>query len=227
MTAVFLDVDGTIVDSNLHHVLAWQRAFADLGRRVASPHLQRFIGIGGDAYVARVLGEEFERAYGDEARDAHDRYYAELAELVHPLPGAKELVDALIDRGVTVVLASSSGAEMVQKHARQVGIDLDQVLLVTADDLEQTKPAPDVYLTSLERAGVDASDALAVGDTVWDVRAATEAGVPAIAVTSDVSRPHDLRDAGAAAVYGSAQEIVESLDAALALTGAVPAGAHG
>jgi beta-phosphoglucomutase-like phosphatase (HAD superfamily) len=108
LRTILLDVDGTLVDTNYLHALAWQRAFrAAAGVELPAATLHRAVGMGGDKYVAHVAGDEVEERHGDAIRDAHSARYMELIDEVRPLPGARELVVALKERGLTVVLASS------------------------------------------------------------------------------------------------------------------------
>jgi HAD superfamily hydrolase (TIGR01509 family) len=225
MTAVFLDVDGTIVDSNLHHAIAWQRAFAEHGHEITTAILLPLMGVGGDHLVERVLDAQAETGIGDDVRAAHDKHFTPMLDWIHPMPGARELVEAMLSRDVQVVLATSSGIDHVKLHARQVGLDLDRLTFVTAEDIEHTKPSPDVYLAALEKTGSTPGDALAIGDTRWDVQSATAAGIRSIAIPSAGGRAHELLGAGAVAVYPDAASLVSKLDAALALAGTEPAGA--
>ncbi|MCW2973220.1 MAG: family hydrolase [Thermoleophilia bacterium] len=226
MTAVFLDVDGTIVDSNVHHVIAWQRAFRDVDRDVASTTLLPLMGMGGDHLVAEIFDDDAETSFGDEVRDAHDRYFEQMMAWIRPLPGARELVEALLRRDVQVVLATSSGIDHVREHAELVGLDLDRLTFVTAEDLEHTKPSPDVYLTALEKTGLDRAEAIVIGDAIWDVRAGTAAGIASIAIPSAGGQSSKLTEVGAVAVYADAFELRDDLDAALALAGTGRAQSH-
>ncbi len=93
--AAILDIDGTLVDSNYHHAIAWYRAFRQHDVVLPVWRIHRHIGMGGDQLVAAVAGEEVERERGDDIRAAETERYAELIEEVRPLEGARELIEDL------------------------------------------------------------------------------------------------------------------------------------
>jgi HAD superfamily hydrolase (TIGR01549 family) len=178
---------------------------------LALRHLHRHIGMGGDQYVAAVAGEIVDRQIGDDVRDEWERQFEKMIDEVVPFAGAHDLVAELKSRGHAVVLASSS----MQKHAEHFVDVLEIRELVdawtTKDDVEATKPEPDVIKAALAKAGTD--DAVMVGDTPWDVEAASKAGLQTIAVlTGGAYSEEELRDAGAVAVFESVRELKAGLD---------------
>lgn len=218
--AVLLDVDGTLVDSNYHHVLAWQRALAEFGCTVACATLHRAVGMGGDRFVEQVAGARFEHSKGDDVREAHGRHFAALAPHVPALPGARELVDGLLERKLTVVLASSANPDEVERHIATVGVAPERYGgVVTKGDIGASKPSPEVFEVALERAGCSADDAFAVGDTVWDVRAAEPLGVRVVGVASGGIAAELLSQAGAVAVFDDPRAVAAALDTVLARLG--------
>ncbi|MBB4662354.1 HAD family hydrolase [Conexibacter arvalis] len=213
--AVLLDVDGTLVDTNYLHAIAWQRAFrAAAGLELPAARLHRAVGMGGDKYVAHVAGEEVESACGDAIRDAHTERYGELIDEARVLPGGRELIEALKRRDLTVVLASSGKAEELDRYLEL--LDASDLLdgWTTSADVEETKPAPELLEVALERAG--RGPALLVGDSVWDCHAAARIDIPAIGLLSGGFAADELRDAGAAFVCDDAAELAVRLDEALA-----------
>jgi phosphoglycolate phosphatase-like HAD superfamily hydrolase len=208
---VLLDVDGTLVDTNYLHVIAWRRAFRASGIDVPGWVLHRQVGKGGDRFVAAAAGEEVERRCGDAVRDAHGEQYGRLIEEVRPLPGARELVLALRERGVTVALASSGRAEEVERYIDLLGVRDALAGWTTAADVDSSKPAPDLVGAALARAG-GALPALLVGDTVWDGEAARAADVGFVAVLTGGISEAELHDAGARAVFASAADLASHLD---------------
>lgn len=210
MPAAILDVDGTLVDTNYQHALAWYRAF----RRhdVVAPiwRIHRHIGMGGDQLVDAVAGHGVEQERGDEIRAAEDELYMELIEEVAPFRGSRELIAELKRRDHTVVLASSSSSDEVERY-----VDLLEARELangwtTSADVEATKPEPDLVRAALEKAGT--TDAVMVGDSVWDVKAAGRAGIATLAVLTGGFSEAELREAGAAAVFESVFELRSSLD---------------
>ena len=203
--AAVLDVDGTLVDANYHQVLAWYRAFRKHGVVLPMWRLHRHVGMGGDNFVPAVAGDDVEERLGDDLRDEWERQFDELIDEVQPLAGARELIGDLKKRGHTVVLASSS----IEKHLDHFIDLLDARELADAwtmkDDVEQSKPEPDLVNAALEKAGT--REAVMIGDTPWDVEAAQKAGVETICVLTGGFSEQELRDAGAAAVFESIEEL--------------------
>jgi HAD superfamily hydrolase (TIGR01549 family) len=205
-----LDIDGTLVDSNYFHTIAWYRALRDHGITVPTWRVHRAIGMGGDQLVAHVAGEDVEERMGDAIRDTEGHRYSEFMQEVQPLPGARPLVVDLKERGNTVVMASSAKPEEVDHYldildARELADDW-----TTSGDVERTKPAPDLVEAALKKAG-GGNDAVLIGDSVWDVAAAKNAGVPTLAVLTGGFSEQELRDAGASEVFQSLTDLRERL----------------
>ena len=201
-----LDVDGTLVDTNYHHALAWHRALHAHGHPVQMWKVHRHIGMGGDQILDALIGNEAAAERGDAIREAEAEAYGELIGEVEPMEGARELIERLRDAGATVVLASSAKQEEVDRYldlldARELVDDW-----TTSADVESTKPEPDLILAALEKAGRD-DPAVMVGDSVWDVKAAKAAGVPTFAVLTGGFSEAELRDAGASQVVESIAEL--------------------
>jgi HAD superfamily hydrolase (TIGR01549 family) len=208
--AAIRDVDGTLVDTNYHHAIAWYRAFRRHGVAPAIWRIHRHIGMGGDQLVDAVAGYGVERERGDEIRAAEGELYMELIDEVRPIDGARELIGELKRRGDPVVLASSAKQDEVDHY-----LDLLEARELadgwtTSADVEATKPEPDLVRAALDAAGTD--DAVMVGDTTWDVEAAARAGLETLAVLTGGYSAGELRDAGAVAVFDSVFELRSSLD---------------
>jgi HAD superfamily hydrolase (TIGR01509 family) len=208
--AAILDIDGTLVDTNFHHAIAWYRAFRQ--HEIALPiwRIHRHIGMGGDQMIAALCGDGTEDEKGDDIRAAEKVLYSELIGEVEPLRGARELIVELKDRGHAVVLASSAKEDEVDHYldlldARELADDW-----TTSADVESTKPEPDLVKAAMEKAGSD--EAVMVGDTTWDVEAAGRAGIPSVSVRTGGFSAAELRDAGAIAVFDSIEELSEALD---------------
>jgi HAD superfamily hydrolase (TIGR01549 family) len=201
-----LDVDGTLVDTNYHHALAWHRALHAHGHRVQMWKVHRHIGMGGDQILDALIGEEAAAAAGDEIRAAEGDAYGELIGEVEPLEGARELIEQLKREGSTVILASSAKQEEVDHY-----LDLlDARELVdgwtTSADVQNTKPDPDLVHAALAKAD-EGEASVMVGDSVWDVKAAQAAGVPTLAVLTGGFSEAELREAGAAQVVETIGEL--------------------
>jgi phosphoglycolate phosphatase-like HAD superfamily hydrolase len=208
--AAILDVDGTLVDTNYQHALAWYRAFRRHDELLPIWRIHRHIGMGGDHLVRALCGEDVENEKGDDIRDAERGLYGELLREVEPLHGARELIADLKDRGHAVVLASSAKADEVDHYldlleARQLADGW-----TTAADVEATKPEPD--LVEVARRKVGGGAAVMIGDSTWDCEAAKRARVETVAVLTGGFSEQELLDAGAACVYESIDELRLSLD---------------
>lgn len=205
LNAIF-DVDGTLVDTNYHHALAWHRALRAHGHRVQMWKVHRHIGMGGDQILEALIGEEAAAGKGDEIRAAEAEAYGELIDEVEPMAGARELIERLKREGSTVILASSAKDREVDHY-----IDLLQARdlvddWTTSADVESTKPDPDLVHAALDKAGSDGPSVM-VGDSVWDVKAAKAAGLPTLAVLTGGFSAAELREAGASAVVESIDEL--------------------
>ena len=209
--AVLLDVDGTLIDSNYQHTLAWYRAFRKHGIVLPVWRIHRAIGMGGDQLVPALVGEETDRDKGDEIRDTRGSIYKdELMGEVEPLEGAHDLIKELKERGLRVVLASSSPKDELEHYLGLLDARDLADAWTTKDDVDKTKPAPDLVLAALERAGTQ--DAVMVGDTRWDIEAAGKAGLDTIALVTGGWSEHELLEAGAVAVFESVEELRQRLD---------------
>ncbi|HKO37061.1 MAG TPA: HAD family hydrolase [Solirubrobacterales bacterium] len=201
-----LDVDGTLVDTNYHHALAWHRALHVHGHQVQMWKVHRHIGMGGDQILDALIGAEAAAADGDAIRAAEADAYEQLIGEVEPLEGARKLIEKLKEEGSTVILASSAKEEEVDHY-----VDLlDARELVdgwtTSADVENTKPDPDLVHAALEKAS-DGNPSVMVGDSVWDVKAARAAGLPTLAVLTGGFSEAELREAGASQVVESIADL--------------------
>jgi HAD superfamily hydrolase (TIGR01549 family) len=199
---IVLDVDGTLVDTNYQHTIAWHRAFREHGYRVAIWEIHRHIGMGGDQLVESLVGEEGENADGDDLRDAHSEAYGKLIGEVEAMEGASELIAELDDAGATVILASSAAGEEVERYVELLGAAERIAGATTSADAEQTKPHPELVETALDKYGAG-GPVLMIGDSTWDVKAAEAAGVPTLALLTGGFSEAELREAGAAEVAES------------------------
>ena len=200
--AVLLDIDGTLVDSTYHHAVAWHRAFSRHGTPPPLWEVHRAIGMGGDKLVAHVAGEDVEQRLGDALRDAWREEYLELRAEVRPLPGAAELVGEVAGSGARVALASSGDPQFSREAVELLGIGEHVEVLLTSDDVDASKPEPDLLQATLERLdGVER--AVFVGDTVYDVEASRRVGLGCLALRSGGFGREELESAGALLVAES------------------------
>src|SRR3954470_11878899 len=163
--AAILDIDGTLVDTNYHHAIAWYRAFRQSSVTLPIWKIHRHMGMGGDKLVQSLTSEAFDAEHGEEVRAAEKVLYMELIEECAPMQGARELIEDLKRRGNHVVLASSAKESEVDYYLDLLGARELADSWTTSADVESTKPAPDLVRAALDKAGVD--QGVMVGDTTW------------------------------------------------------------
>jgi HAD superfamily hydrolase (TIGR01509 family) len=206
LKAVFLDIDGTLMDTNYLHVEALAQAFEEVGARPPRSRIHHEVGKGSGKLIPEFV-EDDQKA--KRVGELHGEHYAELQERGHPLPGAKELVASLVDRGYEVWLATSAEPEELEHHMKELGAEGKISGVVSSDEAEESKPAPDIFGVALERAGAAPEEAVAVGDSIWDIEAAKEAGVRVAAVmTGGAFSRAELEEAGAYAVYEDCHDLL-------------------
>ena len=209
--AVLFDVDGTLVDSNYAHVHAWTEALAELGRPVDSWRIHAAIGMDSAKLLDALLGDSAEEL-GDRAKDLHSKYYERLADGLRPLNGARELVAEVARRGQRPVLATSAPEDELAILRRVLDVEENVFAITSSEDVQTAKPEPDIVHVALERAGVDADDAVFVGDSLWDVKAAVTAGVRCVGLRTGGTGALELLDAGALAVFDDPRDLLENYE---------------
>ncbi|WP_326954495.1 HAD family hydrolase [Amycolatopsis sp. NBC_01286] len=209
---MLFDLDGTLVDSNYLHVHAWQRAFRELDRDVDSWRVHRAIGMGSGKLLADLLGQADADELGDRLEDLHSRFYLETAGMLRPFDQAAELIRVIAGHGVRVLLATSAGPDELDVMRKILDVDDVVAGIVAGADVEATKPDPEPVYAALERAGTEPGDTIFVGDSVWDVHAATKAGVRTVAVLSGGVSAAELTEAGAVATYDDPAALLDGLD---------------
>lgn len=200
---VIFDIDGTLVDSNLQHTLAWWKALQEHGLHVPMFEIHRRIGMGSDKLLEDLIGK-----YSDELGAARARHFEPFRSELAAFPGASDLLRAVRADGNLVVLATS--ANKVDLEALLKVIDADDAInhVTSAEEVEESKPSPDVFKRALEISGLSPDEAIVVGDTRWDIEAAHRCGLDCVGVESGGWSRLDLLDVGAVAVYRSVQELL-------------------
>lgn len=207
-TALVLDVDGTLLDTNYLHVIAWWESFLAAGYEVSCFDIHRALGHGGDELVETLIGHGDDRVV-----EGHRERWAPLRERCLPFHDVAELIRTTAARGVQVVYCTSGDDQDVEDFRRKIGCDDVVAAVVNASDVGQAKPAPDIVQAALASVGVAPQDAVMVGDTVYDVRAAAAAGVACIGMLCGGIGERELTEAGAVAVYGNPAELLRDLAA--------------
>jgi HAD superfamily hydrolase (TIGR01549 family) len=203
--AAILDIDGTLVDSNYQHTLAWYRAFRQFDHVLPVWRIHRHIGMGGDQLVASLCGDDVEEQQGEDLRAAEKTLYMQLIDEVEPLRGARDLIADLKRMDRRVVLASSGKPDEVEHYLDLLDARGLADAWTSSGDVEATKPAPDLVEVALERIG--GGPAVMVGDSTWDCKAAARAGVETVAVLTGGFSDQELREAGAVDVFESIEAL--------------------
>src|SRR5215218_1770938 len=205
---VVLDVDGTLMDTNYLHTEAWARAFEEVGHRMPRVRLHKEVGKGAGLLIREFVDDE---ETIEKIQDLHSEFYEELQEYGHPLPGSKELISSLRERGYEVWFVTSAKDEELEHHMEELEAEGRISGVVNSSTVGNPKPAPDIFELALQRAGASPDETVAVGDTVWDVEAADAAGIRTVAVlTGGAYSRQELEEAGAVAVYEDCAALLDS-----------------
>jgi HAD superfamily hydrolase (TIGR01509 family) len=199
---LLFDVDGTLFDSNYLHTLTWSRAFRDAGEWAPMNAIHRLVGMGSDQLVVELLGHESPAAVA-----ARPKRYAELIGEAMPFPGAADLLRECHKNHLAVVIATSAAATELDELLSTLDADDAIDARTTADDVATSKPDGEIFLQAMKAGGIDPRRAIAVGDSVWDIRAARAAGLGCVAVESGGYSEHELQEEGAMRVYRDVQEL--------------------
>ncbi|MFZ0973960.1 MAG: HAD family hydrolase [Solirubrobacteraceae bacterium] len=208
LTAIF-DIDGTLVDTNYQHALAWYRAFRQHGVVMPIWQIHRAIGIGSDRVVEMLAGEQIEHELGETLRAAEGPLYQEMIDEVEPMKGAHELLHDLKRTGHAVILASSAEEKEAERYIKLLDATEFVDGYTTSADVKQSKPEPDIVHAAIEKAGGGA--AVMIGDSTWDCKAATRAQLPSIGVLTGGFSEQELTEAGATIVFNSVEHLREHL----------------
>lgn len=205
---VLFDVDGTLVDTTYLQAVAWWQAIRRYGHDVPMAEVHRAIGMGSDMLLEHLLGDDADERIGD----AHDDFYWQWWPHLRPLPGAADLLRACAGHGLAVVLASSAKEEELESLRGVVGADDVITAATSSTDAEHSKPAPDILQAALDQSGVSAKHCVFVGDSVWDVEAASRLDIPCIGLTCGGTSAAELTGRGAVETYENPAALLEKLD---------------
>jgi len=205
--AVLFDIDGTLIDSNYFHTVSWWRALQEAGEDIAMARIHPLIGMGSDQLLQALFGEEREGL-----GDLHTKHFKPYKADLHALPGAADLLAEVARRGAQVVLATSAKQDDLDDMLDAIGAGDVVDEIIHGDMVGASKPAPDIFATALDRLGLDPGQTMVVGDTRWDIEAATKVDLEVVAVLTGGSTRRDLQDAGAVAVYEDVAELLDRLD---------------
>jgi HAD superfamily hydrolase (TIGR01509 family) len=208
---VLFDVDGTLIDSSYIHTIAWWGAFRQHGYDIPMASIHHYVGMGGDRLVDSLLPGGRDRSLDPEVMASHGALYASHWPALRAFDGVKELLAQCHGGGLAVALASSARKKDLEVMKGILDADAFIDGATSANDAKESKPAPDILVAALDTIGVDAANAVFIGDAVWDMKAAAALGIPAIAVTCGGVSAGELRDAGAVEVYDGPRDLLQNL----------------
>ena len=213
---VFLfDLDGTLVDSVYQHVLAWKEALDAEGIELSVWRIHRKIGMSGGLFtdqLLREIGIEISEERSERLRTSHADAYRRLAHGVRPLPGARELLSWLTNASIPWAIATSGRMETAGVNLAALGVDPDRVPVVTRDQVRFAKPDPDLFIAAAERLEAPIERAMVVGDSIWDMLAATRCRALGVGLLSGGYGSDELRQAGALRVYEDPADLLRHID---------------
>lgn len=213
--AFLFDLDGTLVDSVYHHVLAWKEAMDEEGIDLSVWRIHRRIGMSGGLFVHQLLretGEEISPDRVERLRDRHAQAYQRQAARIRPLPGARELLTWLSDASIPWAIATSGRMITAAANLAALGVDPDTVPVVTRDQVKHAKPDPDLFLAAAERLGVAIETTVVVGDSIWDMLAAVRCRALAVGLLCGGYGAEELQQAGAVRVYEDPADMLRRID---------------
>ena len=214
-TAFLFDLDGTLVDSVYHHVLAWREALETEGIDLSVWRVHRKIGMSGGLMtnvLLRETGVEIDPTRVERLQRLHAEAYKRNYASVRPLPGATALLTALTDAQIPWAIATSGRIETAGPVIAKLGVDLSRTPVITRDMVKFAKPEPDLFIAAAERLGVRIETASVVGDSVWDMLAATRARALGIGLLSGGYGLEELERSGAYRVYEDPADLLKHLD---------------
>jgi HAD superfamily hydrolase (TIGR01509 family) len=212
-SAAIFDIDGTLIDSVDLHAWAWHDAFEHFGHDVSFEEARSQIGKGGDNLLPVFLSEADLEDHGKELEAWRGEHFkASYLRMIRPFAAVPELVQALRDRGMKIAVGSSAKKDELKVYMDLAGIAELVDVTVSSEDVDQSKPAPDVFEVALQKLDVGADQAIVIGDSPYDAEAAAKTGIRSIGVLSGAFPEQSLRDAGCIAVYPGPAGLLANLD---------------
>lgn len=214
-TVFLFDLDGTLVDSVYQHVLAWKEALDAEGIDLSVWRIHRKIGMSGGLFTNQLLretGVEIDPKRVEMLRQLHAAAYHRLSEGVRPLPGAREVLQALDDGGIRWAIATSGRMETAAINLRALGVEPERVPVVTRDQVRHAKPDPDLFIAAAERLSVPIGSCVVVGDSIWDMLAAVRCRALGVGLLCGGYGEEELQKAGAVRVYEDPRDLLVHLD---------------
>ena len=213
--AFLFDLDGTLVDSVYNHVRAWHLALREQGFDISVWRIHRKIGMSGGLFTAqlqRELGRPIDEQALQKLRDRHAALFRELSRDVPPLPGAVELLRELTRQKLPWAIATSGRMRTAATNLKSLGVDPEQAVVITRDMVRYAKPDPDLFVEAARQLGADTRGSYVIGDSIWDMYAASRCGALGIGLLSGGYGKDELERAGAMRVFDDPADMLEHLD---------------
>jgi len=213
LPAVLFDLDGTLIDSVYHHVITWSDALESAGIVFAEWKIHRRVGMSGQSFVQELLREmpKKPRVNIEDLEQQHDRKFFQIIPRLKPLPGANQLLAHLSRHKVRIAIATTGGKKHTEAILKRLKIPAGMPIL-TGDDVEKAKPAPDVFVAAAEKLNADISDCIVIGDSVWDLLAAGRKSALGVGLLSGGYGQEDLERAGAFRVYSDPSDLLMHIE---------------
>jgi len=213
LKAIIFDVDGTLIDSNYLHAEAWQHAFRKYGYELPLDRLHHQVGKGGDNYVPHFLTPDDNEKFGKELdRCKTELFQRDFASRIKAFPQVRELFQRIRDEGLRVAFATSSKGEELERYKELLGVDELVNEETSKDDARHSKPSPDIFAAALRKLGLQASEAIAVGDTPYDAQACVKLKLPIVGLLCGGFPEQELREAGCFAIYRDPADLLARFD---------------
>jgi HAD superfamily hydrolase (TIGR01509 family) len=213
--AFLFDLDGTLVDSVYNHVRAWHLALREQGLELSVWRIHRKIGMSGGLFTAqlqRELGRPIDEPTLEKLRDRHAELFRELSKDVPPLPGAVELLKELTRQHIPWAIATSGRMRTAATNLRSLEVDPDEAVVITRDMVRHAKPDPDLFVEAARRLGTGTQGSYVIGDSIWDMYAASRCGALGIGLLSGGYGKDELERAGAMRVFDDPADMLDHLD---------------
>lgn len=203
--AFLLDIDGTLVDSVYNHIDAWEKAFSSNGIYIPKSDIHKLIGMGADKLIPTAIGSREAQRLGSKINELHGKFFGEEIDKINLLPFAREFIDKAKSNGFEVYLVSSAKGYEIEKYTKMLA---DDFVVVSSDDVEKTKPDPEIFIKALDKAQIKADKAIVIGDSIWDIKASVKLNIKSVAVLTGGFCPEELEKAGASIVLKNLKEAV-------------------
>jgi HAD superfamily hydrolase (TIGR01509 family) len=213
LPAILFDLDGTLLDTNYHHVNAWSEVLLEVGIKIPLWKIHRRVGMSGKSFLQELLREvpKHNKVDLNHLEQRHDKKFHKIIANIAPLPGANQLLRHLSQMSVRFAIATTGGRRSTSLLLQKLNLPSHSPIL-TGDDVDKAKPSPDIFAAAAQALNVEISDCIVVGDSIWDLLAAGRSGALGVGVLSGGYGPEELERAGAFRVYSDPADILMHIE---------------